>query len=294
MRILHFVGGLPRSGSTLLCNIFNQNPQIHASSTSALSTMIHGMSNAYAHSQEIMGQLGNDRDGTMQRLHERTRRYCEAWYENLERPVVLDKDRRWNYHSGVLQCLWPDAKLITISRDLRSIIASVEKRHQQTALLEPSPDLLGKTMMERYKFMFSPKGTIGSALFGMEDLIRRNPANWVRVRYEDLCTQPQASMDHLYHKMGLESFEHDFSNVVNVAEDRDELMLLKYPHEGCGPVHPPNLDEWKAWVHAEAEAKIYEAFPLYQATFNYVPRCPAAIRAAAEYAHLYQQPPPGA
>src|SRR3990167_4031496 len=120
MHIHHFVGGLPRSGSTLLCNILNQNPQIHASSTSALSVEIHGMSNAYAHSQEIIGQLVKERGETMESLHERTRAYGEAWYKTTERPIILDKDRRWNYHSGVLRCLWPDAKLITISRDLRS------------------------------------------------------------------------------------------------------------------------------------------------------------------------------
>lgn len=285
MHTFHFVGGLPRSGSTLLCNILNQNPRFYASSTSSLSNKVHGLSNSYAFSEETKGLLLMAREETLERLRRSTREYCETWHGNVKEPVVFDKDRRWNFHSGLVHDLWPESKLITISRDLRSIVASIEKRHQMTAIIEPSPTLLGKTMMNRYEDLFDVKmGTIGTALYGMEDLIRRNPANWVRLRYEDLCSQPEAVMQQLYKKLGEPWYEHDFANVENVAQDVDELYLLKYPHEGCGPVRKPDLNEWKKYVHPDAETKIYGTFPLYQATFNYEPVHPRAVHALATYA----------
>jgi sulfotransferase len=34
MKKIHFINGMPRSGSTLLCNILAQNPKFHVTPTS--------------------------------------------------------------------------------------------------------------------------------------------------------------------------------------------------------------------------------------------------------------------
>ena len=39
----HFITGLPRSGSTLLTSILNQNPRFHSSITDPLATFVKGM-----------------------------------------------------------------------------------------------------------------------------------------------------------------------------------------------------------------------------------------------------------
>ena len=43
MKRLYFVAGLPRSGSTLLCNILMQNPAIYASATSGIPEVLRGI-----------------------------------------------------------------------------------------------------------------------------------------------------------------------------------------------------------------------------------------------------------
>ena len=35
-KTIHFISGLPRSGSTLLCNILAQNPRFHTTATSGI------------------------------------------------------------------------------------------------------------------------------------------------------------------------------------------------------------------------------------------------------------------
>ena len=37
---VHFISGMPRSGSTLLCNILNQNPRFHATGTSGVLDLL--------------------------------------------------------------------------------------------------------------------------------------------------------------------------------------------------------------------------------------------------------------
>ena len=41
MKTFHFLSGLPRSGSTLITSLLNQNPQIHASTNSPVLDTIH-------------------------------------------------------------------------------------------------------------------------------------------------------------------------------------------------------------------------------------------------------------
>ena len=40
---IFFINGMPRSGSTLLCNILAQNPEFHTTPTSGLSEIVKGI-----------------------------------------------------------------------------------------------------------------------------------------------------------------------------------------------------------------------------------------------------------
>jgi sulfotransferase len=42
MKQLHFISGLPRSGSPLLAGILRQNPQFHAAMSSPVAPMMNG------------------------------------------------------------------------------------------------------------------------------------------------------------------------------------------------------------------------------------------------------------
>ncbi|MFS4516638.1 sulfotransferase, partial [Delftia tsuruhatensis] len=41
-RTLHFISGLPRSGSTLLAGILRQNPRFHAAMSSPVAGLVNG------------------------------------------------------------------------------------------------------------------------------------------------------------------------------------------------------------------------------------------------------------
>jgi sulfotransferase len=271
MRRFHFVGGLLRSGSTLLCNILNQNPRFYVSSTSPVPSAVSSVSAAWSRSVEIKGMLVKNREATKERITRTIRAIPDAWYADLptEVEIVIDKSRAWNFHAPLIQSVWPGSKIITIVRDLRSIYASIEKQHTNTGYLDEAANLAQKTVIERADWMFSADAPLGSALMGVEDLIRRNPKNWIRLRYEDLCQHPQNVLERLYHELGEPAFEHDFHNVKNVAEDVDELYNLKFPHEGMGPVRPlPTGRDWEEWISPDIERAI-KRFSLYSQAFDY-------------------------
>jgi sulfotransferase len=268
MRSFHFIGGLLRSGSTLTCNILNQNPRFYVSSTSPLPAQVTALQSVLSRSVEVKGLMVKDRAATLHRMERTIRATAEGWYAHVEKPVVIDKSRAWNFHAGLISQVWPDAKLITIVRDLRSIVASIEKQHANTAILDEADSFAAKTAIERAGHMFTPANPVGLSLMGMEDLIRRKPKNWLAIRYEDLCDEPHTQLNKLYDFLGEKRYRHDLTNIVNVAEDVDELYNLKFPHQGDGPLRTREDRDWEGQISEDIEKNI-NTFTLYSRFFDY-------------------------
>ena len=81
---LHVITGLPRSGSTLLCNILNQNPKFNATSTSTVVSMLHSLFASVSGSIEIKSDLNTDPEGTEKRVKDSVTAYMDAWYKPID------------------------------------------------------------------------------------------------------------------------------------------------------------------------------------------------------------------
>ena len=60
MKSFHVICGLPRSGSTLLCNILAQNPAFNVLHTSALPSLVEYFAKGVTDIPEIKGMLEHD------------------------------------------------------------------------------------------------------------------------------------------------------------------------------------------------------------------------------------------
>ena len=49
MNKFNLIAGMPRSGSTLLCNLLNMNPEVHATATSPVMDVISNMRSTFSH-----------------------------------------------------------------------------------------------------------------------------------------------------------------------------------------------------------------------------------------------------
>lgn len=266
MNQFHVVCGLPRSGSTLLCNLLNQHPKIYASSTSHVPHALAMLTTSHTRSPELKSSAIREHTRTLDRLRKAMRGYIDGWYDGVAE-IVVDKSRLWNSHLQLLSWLDPSIRAIICVRDLRSVFASIEQRHVETPMFDEADNILQKTLTQRAETMFSPEGIIGSPLIGIEDAIKREPENKLFLRYEDLVRSPRHSFDAIYKFLDLPFFEHDFEHVENVAEDVDALYHFKYPHEGCGKVQPSNDSSmWERWVDPILSIKILNRYPLFYQT----------------------------
>lgn len=265
----HVVTGLPRSGSTLLCNILNQNPDFYASSTSPLPFLLSGLVHAWSNSVEVKGLLEVHREETETRIQACAQGLLYNWYECKTVKTVFDKSRMWSGNLLMLQKVIPSAKMIVCVRNLVDTFASVEKQHTKNPLLDEAENVNDKSIFNRADKMFGPDGLIGTPIIGIEDLIRRDSSGVIFVQYETFTRQPDMVMERIYAELGETPFKHDFDNVVNTSEDPDGLYLYKFPHEGSGKVAPHDPNEWKKYISPDLKDTITNRFPDYNKFFNY-------------------------
>jgi len=264
----HVITGTPRSGSTLLCNILNQNPGFHVSDTSALANVLSSAQQAQNMSDEVVSDLINNKESAENRSARVYKAIIDAWYEDNSKKVVFDKGRHWTFSSLELQSVYPDAKMLIMVRDPRDIFSSVEKQHRNNPVFSQAASPNEKTLFQRANLMLSSEAFIGQPMVGVEDAIRRDHKNQMIIEYNALVSDPELVLRRIYKFIGEEDFSHDFENVEEVSGEIDALWLNKFPHNGGGKVEPQK-NSWMDYIDGDTAAHIMQAYPFYNQKLGY-------------------------
>ncbi len=223
--MLFFNSSMPRSGSELVQVILHQNPAIYASTTSPL------LEYQFAARQNFI--LPEVQSQPAQLMENAFLAMCAAmakgYYSTItDRPVVVDKNRGWSHYFEWVEAWHPNPKMICMVRDLRDVFASFERIYRANRHTPIGPDDPGKlqnmTMVQRVHYWQNTQ-PIGLALQRTADLFQRGVHGRILfVRYEDLCSEPAATMQSIYRYLGIEEFKHDFSNLVKQVEENDKVF----------------------------------------------------------------------
>jgi sulfotransferase len=217
---IHFISGLPRSGSTLLAALLRQNPRVHAAMTSPVGALVSGLMRLM--SQENEGAVFIDEE---QRV--RVLKACvDAFYADIHpHKVVFDTNRQWTTRLGALSRLWPKAKVICCVRNPAWVLDSVERLTRRNNL-EPSGIFKfdpGGTVYSRAEGLMGMNGMIGFALNALREAVYDERAGkLLLVRFESLTREPQKTLQAIYDFIGEPGFEHDPDHV---EQDFDALMF---------------------------------------------------------------------
>ena len=260
--------GTPRSGSTLLCNILNQNPRFHASSTSCIPQSVRALSNLWSNAPEIKSDLLHDRNAAEARMVRATRAMVEAWYADRSEEVIFDKGRLWNNQPLPLKQVFPEAHKFACIRNPIDIVASCEKQHGKNAILDMASNPIELTQGRRIESLCEPTGIVGQQIDSVQDLSRQRLPFVHIIQFETLVRNPQLVLDAIYTHIGEDMFKHDFENVENTATDADALYLNKFPHEGSGVVAVPK-GSWQEYVPPELAGQVMQRFREFNQVFGY-------------------------
>lgn len=245
---IHFIAGLPRSGSTLLAALLRQNPRFRAGMTSPVGPLFNACLNA----------MGADNEFAVFFKDEQKRSILagifENYYRHLETPeVVFDTNRMWTSRVSAVRQLFPAARMICCVRNPAWVMDSIERLIRKNAFdvsrLFNTPQERS-TVYTRADALLHPNRMIGFAWSALKEAYYSADSDMMLlVDYDLLASRPGEVMALIYRFIGEEPFEHDFENVEYEAEDFDLQLLAKGLHTVRGrvelkprtPVLPPDL-----------------------------------------------------
>jgi sulfotransferase len=222
-RQTHFVSGLPRSGSTLLCNILAQNPDMHTTPTSACHEALFTLRNAWG------GWIEHQASPDLAAKHNQQRVLKSVLhsYHDTAKPMILDKGRGWLSLLELAEfALGRKAKVLVPVRNITQILASFEKLHRkQSETGAVNMDYFqSQTVEGRCRHLLSGDQVVGLAYNRLKDAIQRGLGDRLFiVEFDALTHDPEQTMTKIYQFLELPNFSHDFNNVEQVTKEDDRI-----------------------------------------------------------------------
>ena len=234
----YFMAGLPRAGSTLLSTLLNQNPRLYSGPSSpVLGTMYS------AHEYFISNELytGYPKPDAVNKIIESI---IENWYYDVEKPIVIDKNRAWCARVPFIEgYIKQEAKIIVPVRRIDEILASVLTMIKRNPFKDGQPrinfvdEYLVKNNMpindeNRCQHLLNPDGIVWESLNATKLGVDEGHSDKFHyVDYNDLVDDPQGELNKIYTFLGEDSFSHSFDNLSNQHREDD---ITTY---GLGDMH---------------------------------------------------------
>lgn len=229
-KTFHFLAGLPRAGSTVLTAILNQRPDVYASPQTDLLQVM------YLLEDQIPG-LESHRAGLRREGYANVVRSTgEAFYAEVDAPVVIDKNRAWGtpYNLRLARLLNPEVRVLTPVRPMLEVLASFitqARAHPGTNFIDVAmaqqdfyPAQYRPVDDARCDWLMRPNGEIDRAILSVAQA-RVHPECFHLIAYDDLVSDPVATMDGVARFLGLDPFDHDFDDIREVDAHDDEAAF---------------------------------------------------------------------
>jgi sulfotransferase len=229
------MSGLPRSGSTLLRSILNQNPSLHSGPISPSVELLYYTDKYFQSSEMLLASpnpqgcydvLSNMMDHFYRNIMEREGKskiieFNRAIPNNIERFRTYIKE---------------DVKIVCPVRSIPEMLASfISLIHRNSDKVSFVDQYLIDNKIEvnddtRCDYLMSDYGIVGQALFAMSRPFIRGEENLLKiVEYDDLVERTDEVMREVYDFWGLERWSHTYVDLENKFPEND---IFQYNLEG--------------------------------------------------------------
>lgn len=231
---IHFISGLPRSGSTLLAGILRQNPRFHAAMSSPVAGLINGALEQMGAGSEFYTFFDEDKRKAI------CRALFDAYYyadittaDNIAPEVIFDTNRLWTARLHQLVELFDDFKVICCVRNPAWVMDSFEIIYRKNPFDYSRMFNAGsrQTVYSRCETLINAGGTVGSAWTALKEAYYGEYSDRLLLVDYDLLTQrPAEALALIYRFLGEPAFDHDFSQVDYEDSDFDHKLGVKGLH----------------------------------------------------------------
>lgn len=222
------MAGLPRSGSTLLSSILNQNPRFYSGPSSPV------LGAMFAVEQNFMGNELYHGYPKPDQVREIIGNIPHHFYSDVQQPVVFDKNRAWTARVPYIEgYIGEQAKILVPVRRIDEILTSIltmihrnpfEEGQQRVNFVD---EQLIKTDipindLNRCMYLLNDGGIVYESLNAIMMGFQQNVRDKMHfVDYNDLVDNPEKIMEDIYDFIGEEFYDHDFESLSNIHREDD-------------------------------------------------------------------------
>jgi sulfotransferase len=264
---LLYVTGLPRAGSTLLCQLLGHHPDLYSiAHSSPLCQTLIGLRHHLSDSDFLLSQMDVDFDLTYSRLLNAFRGFINGWCAETDRPWMVDKNRGWLQHIETVSHIDPNFRMLVCVRELGQVYASIESQHQKTLLLDFPDHLAPLSRFDRATHLFSEIGVVGAPLrsiAALQDLDSQLQQHLYYVVFEQLMSEPVEVMQGIFDWLGLPPAAIDPQDLAVKPHESDSYYRFKYRHQTHSKIVPPIEHP----VPSRIQAELQQQFSWFYQTF---------------------------
>lgn len=232
MKTYHFMAGLPRSGSTLLKSLIDQNPNIHTEPVSSVMELMYHTEEYFKQSEQYQGYQ------KPQNAHKIISSFIENQYYEREEEIIIDHCRAWpNNIERLKTYITPNPKIIcpvrNITEVLTSFITMIHRNSDEFNFIDKALIDGGFSVDDdnRCQYLMGDDGIVEQALWAQSQaFVRHDDKYLLMVEYDDLVNTPEETMRRIYNFLEVDYYHHDFNNVQNNHRESEDQWNLKDMH----------------------------------------------------------------
>jgi len=222
------MAGLPRSGSTLLSSILNQNPRFYSGPSSPVLGAMYAVEENFTNNELYTGYPKPNQ------VREIIGSIPHHFYSDVQQPVVFDKNRAWTARVPYIEgYIGQQAKILVPVRRVDEILTSILTMVHRNPFQEGQPRInfvdeqLVKTNTpindyNRCMYLLNGGGIVYESLNAIMEGFTQNVRDKMHfVDYNDLVSNPEKIMEDIYDFLGEEYYEHDFDSLSNIHREDD-------------------------------------------------------------------------
>lgn len=233
---VHYLAGLPRSGSTVIGAILNQHPQIHCSLGSGMVNVMEKALDTHASSLHCLADHNEERATNV------VLGVMTGFYAHVSKPFVIDKNRYWADPRNmrmIKRATGRPPKVLCPVRPLVEILASwvllleatldkSSQHHDNVFVRGMRHGNFALTREGLCAYMVSD-GCVGDAMRYMRDGVASEHFQSLCVLdYGKFVADPQHTMNKVHAFIGVDRFGYDFNNIETKGTE-DDLKAYGVP-----------------------------------------------------------------
>lgn len=267
MAWLFGVAGLPRSGSSLLQCLLAQNPAHHCTGTSPFLGEITGHDTAILQKWRANpAALALGFAPMREHVYSATAGYIRGFYAKAHDAgqVIFDKNRLWLLHrKAISDLLEEEVKVVVTIRDLRAVVASVERLYQnrRPGDFPGAPPTVGQRVAQ----WLDPQGLIGGPISLLAGVSVTDRKHLAFIHYGHLVLNPLKTLDKLHSDLGLPLDFAYLDEVTQLVAENDEAWGMGETLHKIreGKIEPSKAQGWVDVLPDKLASKIAEEYPAY-------------------------------